>query len=81
MEKRIATILIVIHETYCVSKLNAIISRYSNIIISRQGVPLHKRDISIISIVIDGTTDEIGALSGQIGKLAGVKVKTAIIKK
>ncbi len=81
MEKRIATILIVIHETYRVSNLNAIISQYSNIIISRQGIPLHERGISIISIVLNGSTDEIGALSGKIGKLSGIKVKTTIMKK
>ena len=39
---------------------------------------LNKTDIAVL--VVDGTTDEISAITGKIGKLKGVSVKAAISK-
>ena len=36
--------------------------------------------ISIISLVIEGTTDKINALTGKIGRLDGVEVKSILSK-
>ena len=41
---------------------------------------MRDRQISIISLVLEGTTDEIGALTGQIGRLSGVQVKSVLTK-
>ena len=41
------------------------------------GIPYRQRKIHIISIAIDAPQDVISALSGKIGKLSGVSVKTA----
>ena len=41
------------------------------------GIPYRARNINIISIAIDAPQDMISALSGKIGKLDGVSVKTA----
>ena len=41
------------------------------------GIPYRQRGISIISIAVDAPQDVISALSGKIGKLAGVSAKTA----
>ena len=79
MEKRIASILILIKESDSIVKLNTILSIYSHILISRQGIPLRKKNINIISLIIDGTTDDIGALSGKLGRLKGIRVKTAML--
>ena len=80
MEKRIASILILIKESDNIVKLNTILSIHSQIIISRQGIPFRERKINIISLIIDGTTDDIGALSGKLGRLKGIRVKTAMLK-
>ena len=45
------------------------------------GIPYRERNLSVISLIIDGSTDEIGALSGKLGGIAGVKVKTALLSK
>ena len=41
------------------------------------GIPYRAKNISIISVAIDGPQNEISALSGKIGALPGVTVKTA----
>jgi putative iron-only hydrogenase system regulator len=35
------------------------------------GLPAREREVAIISIVFEGTTDEIGALTGQLGRIEG----------
>jgi len=80
MEKRIGAALILVENRENASRLNQILSANVDIIIARQGIPLQQRGISVISLVLEGTTDEIGALTGPIGKLSGVQVKTIMLK-
>jgi len=79
-ERRIATTLIVVETKESIARLNEIISTFSSIIIGRQGITMRERNENIISLVLEGSSDEIGAFSGQIGRLRGIKVKTATIK-
>ncbi len=55
-----------------------LLSDYSEIILGRQGLPLHERGVNVISLVIEGTTDRINALTGKIGRLDGVEVKSIL---
>jgi putative iron-only hydrogenase system regulator len=80
MEKRIGTSLMLIQEKDSVDLLNTTLSRHSSIIISRQGLPLKDRGVNLISIIFEGTTDEIGSLTGQIGRIKGVSVKSVLLK-
>ncbi len=80
MEKRIGSALIMIEDLSVVPDLNQLLTRHSAIIIGRQGIPLRDKQISIISLVLEGTTDEIGALTGQIGRIRGVQVKSVLTK-
>ena len=41
------------------------------------GIPYRERGIHIVSIAIDAPQDVISALSGKIGNLPGISVKTA----
>ncbi|MGE0090425.1 MAG: TM1266 family iron-only hydrogenase system putative regulator [Bacteroidales bacterium] len=79
MEKRIGTALILIENKEFVHNLNDIISKHSEIIIGRQGLP-RSNGQSIISLVLEGTTDEIGSLTGQLGRLKGLQVKSVVLK-
>lgn len=80
-EKRIGTTLIVIESKEQIDRLNSIISEFSHLIIGRQGLPSQLDNRSIISLVLEGDEDQIGAFSGQIGRLKGIKVKTALIRR
>ncbi|AHW59347.1 putative iron-only hydrogenase system regulator [Draconibacterium orientale] len=79
MEKRTGTVLIQIETRENVQLLNDIISKHSQIIIGRQGLP-RSNGQSIISLVLEGTTDQIGSLSGQLGRLKGIQVKSVLLK-
>ena len=81
IEKRIGVVGIVIEDLTQVPTINDILHQYGNIIVGRLGLPYKEKGINIISLVVDGTTDEIGALNGKLGKLTGVNVKSALSKK
>ena len=77
METRVAVMSIIVENGDTVEKLNALLHEYGEHIIGRMGIPYRKRKISIISIALDAPQDTIAALSGKIGSLNGVSVKTA----
>lgn len=79
MEKRVGTALILIETRENVQSLNDTISKHSAIIIGRQGLP-RSNGQSVISLVLEGTTDEIGSLTGQLGRLKGIQVKSVLLK-
>ena len=79
MEKRIGTVLIRVESRENVQLLNDIISDHSEIIIGRQGLPRINNQ-SIISLVLEGTTDQIGSLTGQLGRIKGIQVKSVLLK-
>jgi putative iron-only hydrogenase system regulator len=80
MEKRFGVIVILLSNKCSVPRINTLLSEYGEIILGRQGIPLHEKKISIISLVIEGDTDQISALTGKIGKLEGVEVKSVLTK-
>jgi putative iron-only hydrogenase system regulator len=80
MERRIGAAVMLIKERSAINKLNQIVSEHADIVIGRQGIPLQNKDMSVITLVLDGSTDEIGSLTGQLGRLTGVQIKSALIK-
>ena len=80
MEKRVALIGIVVENYDSVESLNALLHEHASIIIGRFGIPYKERGISIMSIAVDGTGDEINTLCGKIGALSGVSSKTVFAK-
>ncbi|MBQ2819873.1 MAG: iron-only hydrogenase system regulator [Clostridia bacterium] len=77
METRVAVMGIIVEEFGSAELLNALLHEYGRWIIGRMGVPYREKGINIVSIAIDAPQDTISALSGKIGKLPGVSVKTA----
>ncbi|MDV5105272.1 iron-only hydrogenase system regulator [Clostridium perfringens] len=71
---------IVIESLDNIKEVNSILSEYDKLIVGRMGLPYKEKNIRVISIVVDGTTDEISTITGKIGKLKGVSVKVAISK-
>ena len=80
MEKRIGSALIVVADKNNIDKLNLVLSKHAQIIIGRMGLPARERDFSIISVIFEGTTDEVGSLTGQLGRIEGITVKSLLIK-
>ena len=77
METRIALLAIIVEDPDSVEQLNALLHDYSAYIIGRMGIPYREKGVHIISIAIDAPQDMIASLSGKIGNLEGISIKTA----
>lgn len=77
MQTRVAVMSIIVENSNTVEKLNGILHEYGQYIIGRMGIPYREKSINIISIALDAPQNVISALSGKIGNLEGVSVKTA----
>ncbi|MBQ9742230.1 MAG: iron-only hydrogenase system regulator [Ruminococcus sp.] len=77
MEGRVAVMSIIVEDGDTVEQLNGILHQYREYVIGRMGIPYPKRNISIISVALDAPQNTISALSGKVGNLKGVSVKTA----
>lgn len=75
-DHRIALIGIIVEDLQQAEALNALLSEYGDYIIGRMGLPYRNRNMNIISVVMDAPNDQISALSGKLGMLEGVSVKT-----
>ena len=77
MDTRVAVMSIIVENKNAVETINTLLHEHGEYIIGRMGLPYPKRKISIISIALDAPQNTIAALSGKIGNLEGVSVKTA----
>lgn len=77
MENRVAVIALIIENTDSYAGINNILHEYSSYIIGRMGIPYREKNISIMSVAVDAPMDVINTVSGKIGRLDGVSVKTA----
>ena len=77
METRIALIAIIVENLNSAEEINSILHQYGQYVIGRMGLPYRKGNISIMSVAVDAPQSIISTLSGKIGKLNGVSVKTA----
>lgn len=77
METRIAVISIIVEKSESAESINSILHEYGEYIIGRMGIPYRRRGVNIISIALEAPQNTVAALSGKIGKIDGVSVKTA----
>lgn len=79
METRIGVVGIVVEKRLeAAPRVNEILGTYADVIVGRMGVPYREKNVSVISLIVDGSTDAIGALTGKLGALPGVRVKSAL---
>ncbi|MCR4419290.1 MAG: iron-only hydrogenase system regulator [Clostridia bacterium] len=79
MEKRIGVVAIIITDRERVApQVNSILSSYADVIVGRLGVPYRERGVAVIALIVDGDSDTIGAMTGKLGSLPGVKVRAAL---
>ncbi|WP_027183228.1 TM1266 family iron-only hydrogenase system putative regulator [Desulfovibrio inopinatus] len=80
MEKRMGVVSILVGDRKKdAGMVNTIISRHGEIVLARMGLPCRDRGLSVIALIIEATTNEVGSLTGQLGNLPSVKVKASLI--
>ncbi len=78
MERRLGFIGIVVSRKDSVEEVNRILSKFGSLIRGRIGIPNHEDGSAVIGLIAEGTNDEIGALTGKLGNLPGIVVKSAL---
>jgi putative iron-only hydrogenase system regulator len=82
MERRLGVVGIVIQDRKRMApRVNEILTEHGEIIAGRMGLPYRRRNVSVISLIVDGTTDELGSLTGKLGMLSGVQVCSSLVSR
>jgi putative iron-only hydrogenase system regulator len=81
-EKRLGFIGVIIeNREESAPEVNRVLHDFSDCILSRTGLPNAKGNASVITLVVDITTDQLGVLTGRLGNIRGVSVKSGLAKK
>lgn len=72
--------IIIKNRAQSASQVNQILTDYGQLIIGRMGIPYHERNLNIVTLIVDATTDQIGSLTGRLGQIDGVTVKSTLAK-
>lgn len=81
MEKRLGFVGIIIEDRKSQAPaVNAVLSGFGDIIVARVGLPYKEKHCSVITLTVDATTDELGALTGKLGNIKGISVKSGLSK-
>lgn len=78
---RVAVIAIWIQERSSVEEVNRLLGSYQELVRGRMGLPFRDFSASLISLILEGNTDQLGALSGKLGMLPGVTAKILFLTK
>lgn len=77
MKTRVAVMGIIVEDPDSAEQMNMFLHEYGKYIIGRMGIPYREKNISIVSVAVDAPQDVISALSGKIGNIKGISIKTA----
>ncbi|MBO7689858.1 MAG: iron-only hydrogenase system regulator [Clostridia bacterium] len=78
--KRMGFIGILVEDLSAADAVNDALSQHGKLIVGRMGIPYRDRGVSVISLVVDGTNDEVSALTGTLGRIPGISVKSMLEK-
>ena len=82
MERRIGFVGIIIEDRrQAAARVNEILSRHGEHILARTGLPFARAGGGVIALIVQATTDELGDLTGRLGQVPGVTVKSALSRK
>ncbi|GFM32305.1 TM1266 family iron-only hydrogenase system putative regulator [Desulfovibrio subterraneus] len=80
MDKRMGVVSVIVgNRQQDAGMVNDIISRHGELVLARMGVPCRDRGVSVIALIIEATTNEVGSLTGQLGSLPSVRVKSSLV--
>ncbi len=80
-EERLGFVGLVVEDREQAARINQILSEFGDMIRGRIGVPDKETGIGVIGLIVEGTNDRIGAMTGKLGNVKGVQVKSALTTK
>ncbi|MBQ4616166.1 MAG: CopG family transcriptional regulator [Mailhella sp.] len=80
-EKQIGIVGIIVEDRKASPELHCVLHKHADIIVGRQGIPFRDSNVSVISIVVEGSAEQISALTEEVGGIALVSSKAVITSK
>jgi putative iron-only hydrogenase system regulator len=80
MDNRIGIIGIVVEDLEKTASVNEILHESSELFLGRMGLPIKEKGLSVITLICQGSNDEISSVTGRIGRIGGVQVKSMLTK-
>lgn len=82
MDKRLGFVGIIIEDRIkAAQEVNSVLFDFANIILGRIGLPCRQDACNVITLIVSADTDQVGALTGRLGRINGVSVKSALAKR
>ncbi len=60
------------------ASVQLILTEFSDLIVGRMGLPNLAHKVCMITVGVQGEPERISAMAGKLGRLKGVKVKSAV---
>ena len=76
--KKLAIVGVIITNRAIVPEVQSVLSDFGDIIIGRMGVPDRANGINAIALIVEGENEQLSALTGKLGRLDSVSVKSAV---
>lgn len=73
---RLAIVAIIVEDPGVADDVNRLLHEYREWVVGRMGIPCRERGVAVISVVLDAPQPTVSALSGKLGMLPGINVKT-----
>ena len=80
MENKIAVVAIIVSDLNAVERINSLLHEFGEYVIGRLGIPYKKKNVNVISVVMDAPPEKINGLSGKLGMIEGVSSKVLTTK-
>jgi putative iron-only hydrogenase system regulator len=80
-EKRLGVIAIILENPKDIQgRVNSLISEFGEIVIGRMGIPHRERNLGVLSLIVEGTENEINTLTGKLGNIQGVNARATMAR-
>ena len=81
MEKKVHTVTITVYDRdACYQQVGELLHQHAQSILLRVGYPMNSHNVAIIFLILEMNTDELGSLTGKLGQIPTVKVKSITLK-
>ena len=77
-ERRLGFVGIVVENREETPRVNRVLSEAGALIRGRIGVPNVEEGTAVIGLIVEGTNEELGAMTGRLGNIPGITVKSAL---
>lgn len=78
---RLGFVGVVVEERHQAEAVNRVLSKFGDMIRGRIGIPDRETGSAVIGLIVEGTNDQVGAMTGMLGNLQGVTVRSALTSK